>query len=98
MRCEAIEAPIGARAQRLACESCGCTEDNACPGGCYWASLQPPVCSQCADFTDDEPNAPRGSFFSEELCPASAVPAVHAPLYLDSNSGYCARCHLGFVT
>lgn len=31
-----------------ACVECGCTEAKACPGGCSWASLDPPVCSQCA--------------------------------------------------
>ena len=25
------------------CELCGCTDDNACPGGCTWA--EPGICS-----------------------------------------------------
>jgi single-strand DNA-binding protein len=28
------------------CRECGCTEDNACPGGCYW--VEPDLCSVCA--------------------------------------------------
>ena len=28
------------------CRVCGCTEDNACPGGCYW--IEPDLCSACA--------------------------------------------------
>lgn len=28
-----------------ACEGCGCTEDNACEGGCWWVA--PRLCSQC---------------------------------------------------
>ncbi|MEL7656176.1 MAG: hypothetical protein AAGU75_09745 [Bacillota bacterium] len=28
------------------CRICGCTEDNACSGGCYWA--EPDLCSTCA--------------------------------------------------
>ena len=28
-----------------ACEGCGCTEDNACEGGCHWVA--PGLCSQC---------------------------------------------------
>lgn len=29
-----------------ACRLCGCTDDRACPGGCYW--VFPNVCSACA--------------------------------------------------
>jgi len=28
------------------CRVCGCTEDRACPGGCYW--VEPDLCSRCA--------------------------------------------------
>ncbi len=28
------------------CRVCGCTEDNACQGGCYW--VEPELCSACA--------------------------------------------------
>jgi hypothetical protein len=31
----------------MACIGCGCTEEAACPGGCSWASTDPPVCSAC---------------------------------------------------
>lgn len=30
-----------------ACDLCGCTENQACDGGCHWVSLDPPLCSQC---------------------------------------------------
>ncbi|MEA4895782.1 MAG: hypothetical protein VB064_11040 [Oscillospiraceae bacterium] len=29
------------------CRVCGCTEDNACPGGCCW--VEPDLCSTCAE-------------------------------------------------
>lgn len=29
------------------CRVCGCTDDNACPGGCYW--VEDDLCSTCAD-------------------------------------------------
>lgn len=29
-----------------ACEQCGCTDDNACQGGCSW--VRPGLCSACA--------------------------------------------------
>lgn len=32
----------------LACVRCGCTESRACPGGCWWVSLRPPICSSCS--------------------------------------------------
>jgi len=28
------------------CRACGCTDLHACPGGCYWVSLD--LCSACA--------------------------------------------------
>ena len=28
------------------CRVCGCTQNNACPGGCYW--VEEDLCSQCA--------------------------------------------------
>lgn len=38
-----------------ACRVCGCTEDNACEGGCYW--VEPDLCSQCAEAVDGEDDA-----------------------------------------
>lgn len=29
------------------CVECGCTDDRACPGGCFWVTTFPPVCSRC---------------------------------------------------
>ncbi|MGY2051916.1 hypothetical protein [Methylobacterium sp. JK268] len=29
------------------CRTCGCTQDDACPGGCGWAG--PDLCTACAD-------------------------------------------------
>ncbi len=28
------------------CVACGCTDERACPGGCYW--YEPGLCSACA--------------------------------------------------
>lgn len=36
-----------------ACGVCRCTEEVACPGGCTWASLDPPLCTACAGIYDD---------------------------------------------
>lgn len=30
-----------------ACRVCGCTEDRACPGGCWW--VEPDLCSACVE-------------------------------------------------
>ena len=27
------------------CRGCGCTDDRACPGGCWW--VEPDLCSSC---------------------------------------------------
>ena len=32
------------------CRVCGCTWDNACPGGCYW--VEDDLCSHCAEKMD----------------------------------------------
>ncbi len=29
------------------CQICGCTDDHACPGGCYW--VEDDLCSVCAE-------------------------------------------------
>ncbi|EKJ5043808.1 hypothetical protein V2113_002817 [Enterococcus faecalis] len=29
------------------CRVCGCTQFNACPGGCYW--IEEDLCSQCVE-------------------------------------------------
>lgn len=34
------------------CRVCGCTDDQACVGGCYW--VEPDLCSQCANTGDQE--------------------------------------------
>jgi hypothetical protein len=33
--------------QQQRCRVCGCTQDRACPGGCYW--VEPNLCSNCSD-------------------------------------------------
>jgi hypothetical protein len=38
----AIEAPV------RSCRSCGCTDDDACAGGCWW--VEEDLCSSCADL------------------------------------------------
>lgn len=30
------------------CRICGCTQYNACPGGCYWVTDD--LCSQCVKY------------------------------------------------
>jgi hypothetical protein len=35
------------------CRVCGCTDDRACPGGCWWVDAD--LCSACAgDFGPDD--------------------------------------------
>lgn len=37
----------------MKCQFCGCTDTNACPGGCYWQA--PEICSQCKDRGRERP-------------------------------------------
>ena len=34
------------------CRVCGCTDERACLGGCWWLDDQDDVCSSCAPFAD----------------------------------------------
>lgn len=46
--CQAAEGAIVARVEAEpveTCRVCGCTDERACPGGCYWAA--PGLCSSC---------------------------------------------------
>lgn len=86
MRCDPVELNTRPRTAGLACKFCGCTDDRACPGGCFWISHDPPVCSAC-----------EAHLFSQEQCPASETPALHQLLFLEENSGYCVRCLAGFA-
>jgi hypothetical protein len=58
------------------------------------------TCEPLEDFDDvDDPAgaAPIDSeFFGAERCPASETPALHAMIWIDASSGYCARCRMGF--
>lgn len=38
---------FGKHAERWKCVICGCTDDHACEGGCYW--VYPNLCSACAE-------------------------------------------------
>lgn len=39
--------PVPPDDQVPTCRICGCTENNACMGGCYW--VQPDLCSSCEE-------------------------------------------------
>jgi hypothetical protein len=41
-------------ANGTACRICGCTQFNACPGGCGWVhrSGELPLCTVCANFAE----------------------------------------------
>lgn len=81
----------------LICEGCGCTDDNACPGGCHWVSRKPPVCSACTNAAGEfAVGSPDGSMFGEEYCPASETPARHVPLFTTATDWHCVRCRQEF--
>jgi hypothetical protein len=33
------------------CRNCGCTDENACDGGCWW--IEDDLCSACEAVRDD---------------------------------------------
>jgi hypothetical protein len=112
LRCDPVDTVARPRTAGLACKFCGCTDDNAChdpcsDGPCRWVSIDPPVCSACeaksGKLHDEETARPQlflpgnSGFFSTQHCPASPTPALHAPIFVDDDSGYCARCQEGFL-
>jgi hypothetical protein len=44
-----LRRPVRGRGQAPAqrCRVCGCTENRACPGGCFW--VEDDLCSACAE-------------------------------------------------
>lgn len=82
----------------MQCRGCGCTDDRACPGGCYW--VEPNLCSSCdptARFEralDDTQVDGDGTFADEgEECPANPM-GLHQVLWTGAEAGYCVRCRL----
>ncbi|NEW95525.1 hypothetical protein [Rhodopseudomonas sp. BR0G17] len=88
----------------LKCRSCGCTNDRACPGGCSWVSIDPPICSACVSDDEAFELGFAGMFgdISEPqpedapLCNAGPVPAPHKPIFTSAEAGYCAACKKPF--
>lgn len=39
------------------CSQCGCTDDNACAGGCSWVDEDHTLCSACAEPDVDHHSA-----------------------------------------
>ena len=35
------------------CRVCGCTDERACEGGCYWIDAEQTLCSSCAGTAAD---------------------------------------------
>lgn len=61
----------------MTCRGCGCTDEFACPGGCFW--IAPGLCSACAAAAAISANAelvlvppPAGSIDSSEDLGAAA--------------------------
>lgn len=97
LRCEAVDVNARPRTAGLACTGCGCTDDAACPGGCWWVTYNPPLCSACAAKAKLLIGDGDTGFFSQELCPAFGAPTLHAPIFVEADSGHCVNCQMGFV-
>lgn len=51
-------APLRENPEVMRCHVCGCTDDRACPGGCYW--VEPGLCSHCENSNlADKPDPSR---------------------------------------
>lgn len=75
------------------CRSCGCTDDRACPGGCFWVEAD--LCSACAELT--EADIADAELEPEEIaCPASPVSMPHQIIWTTPTAGHCVRCREEF--
>ena len=45
------ESPRLPKRKKQRCRICGCTQDNACEGGCYW--VEEDLCSQCMENPEE---------------------------------------------
>jgi hypothetical protein len=70
------------------CRICGCTDLQACPGGCHWVA--PDLCSACA--LDEEDTADLA--LPVDDC---VKPSGHQPIWLTSDRGYCVHCRAPLV-
>ena len=43
-----------------------------------------------------DPATDDGLPYGADRCPASDVPALHVPFWIDEMQGYCVRCRAGF--
>jgi hypothetical protein len=75
-----VEPPRREDAKVRTCRACGCTDDHACEGGCWWVGDD--ICSACAEWpaepwvTSDGPED-RGCIFQEGEVDAIAVVDVN---------------------
>jgi ParB family chromosome partitioning protein len=46
-------AKAAARTKRGTCRVCGCTDDHACPNGCFWLDQSETLCSTCGTVDAD---------------------------------------------
>lgn len=56
------------------CRVCGCTEDNACEGGCSW--VEDDLCSACADKESDDDDVEEDDIDVDTSEPQEVIPAV----------------------
>lgn len=76
-----------------ACRECGCTDEDACPGGCAW--IEPDLCSQCAGDPDDEDHPKSGP-----CCMCERLVGVHNLIMLSRRGAVpgtgwgCIACKL----
>jgi hypothetical protein len=71
------------------CRVCGCTDDQACEGGCTW--VEDDLCSACVDTAQTADAAPRGNLFPVEASAlwkrAQEGLAQHHTTAFDSETG-----------
>lgn len=80
-----VEAQAAVVAEVRACRVCGCTDAEACEGGCSWVDLD--LCSSCLQVTPHEQHAAREQLRTWALpighCPDCGALAVR---YVDQDS------------
>jgi NTP pyrophosphatase (non-canonical NTP hydrolase) len=71
------------------CRICGCTQNHACPGGCYW--VEDDLCSQCAVCELCDHNGKDYDIYKCETCGKLVCEDCGESLN-DGDSFFCKEC------
>lgn len=78
------------------CSACGCTEEDACEGGCSWADREQTLCSECVPIhagntvtvNGDDIKISRETLDEAYSAPTIAAGRIPDPIFMPDHSAY----------